>query len=214
MKVLEAAGFEVALPGGRKCCGRPAFSQGNLDEATRLGRHNLALLQADADNAPILFLEPSCYSMFVEDYRELKLAGVEAVAGRCFLFEQFLEALLAQEPEALRFEPKAGKVVVHGHCHTKALMNPGFLRRLAERLPEREVTLLDTGCCGMAGAFGALAEKYELSLKVAGPLAEKVRGQPFGTVIVASGTSCRHQIEHLAPIRARHMAEVLAEALA
>jgi FAD/FMN-containing dehydrogenase/Fe-S oxidoreductase len=214
VKVLEAAGFEVALARGRKCCGRPAFSQGNLDEATRLGQHNLALLQADADKTPILFLEPSCYSMFVEDYRELRLAGVEAVAGRWFLFEQFIEALLAQEPEALRFEPKAGKVVVHGHCHTKALMNPGFLRRLAERLPEREVTLLETGCCGMAGAFGALAEKYELSLKVAGPLAEKVRGQPFGTVIVASGTSCRHQIEHLAPIRARHMAEVLAEALA
>jgi Fe-S oxidoreductase len=81
-------------------------------------------------------------------------------------------------------------------------------------LPQRNVTLLDTGCCGMAGAFGALQSKYELSLKVAEPLAQKVRAQPFGTVIVASGTSCRHQIEHLAPVRAKHMAELLADALA
>jgi Fe-S oxidoreductase len=88
------------------------------------------------------------------------------------------------------------------------------MRRLAGRLPQRNVTLLDTGCCGMAGAFGALQSKYELSLKVAEPLAQKVRGQPFGTVIVASGTSCRHQIEHLAPVRAKHMAELLADALA
>ena len=88
------------------------------------------------------------------------------------------------------------------------------MRRLAERLPQRNVTLLDTGCCGMAGAFGALESKYELSLKVAEPLAQKVRAQPFGTIIVASGTSCRHQIEHLAPVRARHMAELLADALA
>jgi len=87
------------------------------------------------------------------------------------------------------------------------------MRRLAARLPKRNVTLLDTSCCGMAGAFGALQTKYEISLKVAEPLAQKVRGQPFGTVIVASGTSCRHQIEHLAPVRAKHMAELLADAL-
>src|SRR5262249_44725817 len=67
VKVLEAAGFEVQLASGRQCCGRPAFSQGNLDEVVRLGNHNLALLNQDVDNAPILFLEPSCYSMFAED---------------------------------------------------------------------------------------------------------------------------------------------------
>jgi FAD/FMN-containing dehydrogenase/Fe-S oxidoreductase len=214
VKVLEAAGFEVALPTGRKCCGRPAFSQGNLDEAMRLGQHNLALLNADVDGAPILFLEPSCYSMFAEDYRELKLDGAEHVAKRCFLFEQFIEELLSHEPAALKFKVKAGNMVIHAHCHTKALTNPSYLLRLAERLPERNVTLLDTGCCGMAGAFGMLESKYELSLRVAEPLAQKVRGQPFGTTVVASGTSCRHQIEHLAPVRARHMAEVLADALA
>jgi Fe-S oxidoreductase len=213
VQVLEAAGFDVVLPVGRKCCGRPAFSQGNLDEATRLGQHNLALLHQDVDAAPIIFLEPSCYTMFAEDYRELNLEGAEAIAKRCFLFEQFIEEFLAHEPEALKFNAKAGNMVIHAHCHTKALGNAAHLRTLAERLPERNVTLLDTGCCGMAGAFGMLKSKYELSLKVAEPLAQRVRSQPFGTVIVASGTSCRQQIEHLAPVRARHMAEVLADAL-
>ena len=214
VKVLEAAGFEVALPAGRKCCGRPAFSQGNLDDAARLGHHNLKLLNLDVDAAPILFLEPSCYSMFAEDYRELKLEGAERVTPRCHLFEQFIEDLLAREPDALKFKVKPANVVIHAHCHAKALMNPGFMCRLAERLPQRNVTLLDTGCCGMAGAFGALSSKYELSLKVAEPLTRMVRGQPFGTIVVASGTSCRHQIEHLAPVRAHHMAELLADALA
>jgi FAD/FMN-containing dehydrogenase/Fe-S oxidoreductase len=214
VKVLEAAGFEVVLPVGRKCCGRPAFSQGNLNEAARLGRHNLALLNQDVDAAPILFLEPSCYTMFAEDYRELKLEGAERVAKRCFLFEQFIEQLLSREPDALKFKVKAANVVIHAHCHAKALANPGYMRKLAERLPQRNVTLLDSACCGMAGAFGMLESKYELSLKVAEPLAQEIRGQPFGTIIVASGTSCRHQIEHLAPVRARHMAELLADALA
>jgi Fe-S oxidoreductase len=213
VRVLEAARFEVVLCSGRKCCGRPAFSQGNLDEAMRLGQHNLALLNQDTENTPILFLEPSCYSMFVEDYRELKLEDTENVAQRCFLFEQFIEGLLSNEPDAIVFNTKVSKVVIHAHCHAKSLMNIAFMRRLAERLHGRTVELLDTGCCGMAGAFGALESKYELSLKVAEPLAQKVRGQPFGTTVVASGTSCRHQIDHLAPTRARHMAELLADAL-
>jgi FAD/FMN-containing dehydrogenase/Fe-S oxidoreductase len=214
VRVLEAAGFSVALASGRKCCGRPAFSQGNLDEARRLGEHNLALLNQDVDNPPILFLEPSCYSMFVEDLRELKLSGSDQVAQRCFLFEQFIDQLLSHEPSAVHFQAKPARVIIHAHCHVKALMNPIFLKRLAQRLPEREVTLLDTACCGMAGAFGALRDKYELSLKVAEPLAQQVRGQPFGTIVVASGTSCRHQIDHLAPVHSRHMAELLADALA
>ena len=213
VKVLEAAGFEVSLPLGRKCCGRPAFSQGHLDEVIKLGQHNLSLLNAEPGNPPILFLEPSCYSMFLEDYRELKLPGVDQVARRCFLFEHFIEHLLRDEPDALTFDTKPGNVIIHAHCHAKSLLNVGFMKRLAERLHGRKVTLLDTGCCGMAGAFGALASKYELSLKVAEPLAHIVQHQPYGTMIVASGTSCRHQIEHLAPVRARHMAELLAEAL-
>jgi FAD/FMN-containing dehydrogenase/Fe-S oxidoreductase len=213
-RVLEAAGFHVTLAEGRKCCGRPSFSQGHLDRARALGRHNLALLEKDAYQAPIIFLEPSCYTMFADDYIELKLENASRVANRCFLFEDFIEQLLTEHPGALMFKSKGGKVIIHAHCHVKSRMNPDFLRKLASRLPEREVTLLNSACCGMAGAFGALESNYELSLKVAEPLMRQVRGQPFGTIVVASGTSCRHQIGHLAPLRPRHMAEVLAESLA
>jgi FAD/FMN-containing dehydrogenase/Fe-S oxidoreductase len=212
-KVLETAGFKVVLPTGRKCCGRPAFSQGHLDQARRLARHNLALLNLDMEGAPIIFLEPSCYSMFVEDYRELAAPGWERIARRCILFERFIDDLLAAEPAALRFRPRSGRMLIHPHCHVKSLMNPAFLRRLALRLPGREVNLLDSSCCGMAGAFGALREKYELSLLLAEPLVQTVRGVLYGTTVVASGTSCRQQLTHLGPIRPRHMAEVLAAAL-
>lgn len=214
VRVLEAAGYEVSLVKRRKCCGRPAFSQGNVRQAMNLGLHNLALLTAETESTPLLFLEPSCYSMFVQDYRELKLPGAESVAARCFLFEQFIEGLLSHETHALKFRPRSGKVVIHPHCHLKSLMDPAFLRHLVERLPQREVELLNSACCGMAGAFGALESKYELSLKVAEPLAHQIRSQPFGTTIVASGTSCRQQIDHLTPFHSKHMAEVLADALA
>ena len=167
------------VPAQRKCCGRPAFSQGNLDEAARLGRHNLALLNADAGGTPIIFLEPSCFSMFVEDYRELKLPDAENVARRCFLFEDFIENFLSWEPDGLTFNNRAGRLIIHAHCHAKALANPNLMRQLAERLPEKTVTLLDTGCCGMAGAFGMLESKYELSVKVAEPLIQKVMNQPL-----------------------------------
>jgi FAD/FMN-containing dehydrogenase/Fe-S oxidoreductase len=211
VKVLEAAGFYVTLPQPRKCCGRPAFSAGNLDEAEKLGRHNLALLAND--DAPIIFLEPSCYSMFAEDYRELRLPGAGEISARCILFEDFVENLLKQEPDALRFDHETGRVVIHSHCHAKALTNPTNALQLASRLPNRTVAMLNTGCCGMAGAFGMMASKYELSLKIAEPLLEQINNQPYGTTFVLSGTSCRHQVQHLATVRTLHMAQVIAEAL-
>ena len=211
--VLEAAGFAVTLPVQRKCCGRPAFSVGNLDEAEKLGRHNLALLDATAGDAPIIFLEPSCYSMFVRDYRELNLPGAERVAAQCVLFEKFIADLLADEPGAISFKPAAERMVIHAHCHVKSLMNPDFMQQLGARLPGRHATLLDSGCCGMAGSFGMMESKYDLSLKVAEPLLQLVKQQPYGTTVVVSGTSCRHQVNDLATVRTRHMAEVLADAL-
>lgn len=214
VRVLEAAGFQVALPLRRECCGRPAFSQGHLEVAAAMGRHNLNLLNQDVDNAPILFLEPSCYSMFAQDYRELNLPGADAVARRSFLFEQFIEDLLDREPSALKFKAKDANVVIHAHCHLKSLMKPAFLKSLVERLPGKNVTLLDSACCGMAGAFGAMAENSALSAAVAEPLLQMVRAQPFGTTIIASGTSCRHQLGYLVPIHGKHMAELLADSLA
>jgi FAD/FMN-containing dehydrogenase/Fe-S oxidoreductase len=212
VRVLEAAGFEVALPSQRKCCGRPAFSQGNLEEAGKFGRHNLGVL-AETGDAPILFLEPSCYTMFAEDYHELKLPGAGLISPRCFLFEEFMDNLLSAEPDALSFDQETERLAIHAHCHAKSMMKSRSMAQLASRLPNRSVTLMDTGCCGMAGAFGMLQSKYELSVKVAEPLVEKIKGLPFGTIVVASGTSCRHQIQHLIPVKLRHMAEVLAESL-
>jgi Fe-S oxidoreductase len=226
VKVLEALGYEVALVKNRRCCGRPAFSQGNLDAAAKLAKHNISQLlvrrslgeggsSLQLSTAPILFLEPSCWSMFVEDYRELKVENAENVAPRCFLFEKFVDNLLAREPEALRFKKSRSRgILIHPHCHAKSIMNPAFMGGLAERLPGRRATVLDTACCGMAGAFGALAEKYNLSIQVAQRLLDQIDNQPPGTEVIASGTSCRHQISDLTNLRPKHMAELLAEALA
>jgi len=220
VKVLEALGFEPLIAKNRRCCGRPAFSQGNLDVAAKVGKHNVDLLSslhdaspARTSNAPILFLEPSCWSMFVEDYRELKIENAQKIADRCFLFEKFVDDLLAQEPEALRFNQRSSKVAIHPHCHAKSIMDTAFMRRLAEQLPGRKATVLNTACCGMAGAFGALAEKYDLSVQIAQDLIDKLENQGRETQIIASGISCRHQISDLSNIRPKHMAELLAEAL-
>ena len=151
--------------------------------------------------------------MFVEDYRELKINSAERVAARCFLFEKFIDDLLDREPEALQFKNGQATVAIHPHCHAKSLMNPTFMARLVERLPGRKAQLLATGCCGMAGAFGALAEKYELSVQVAADLLDKIDNQPPGKEVIASGTSCRHQISDLTNVQPKHMAELLANAI-
>lgn len=210
VRVLEAAGFSVELLPGRACCGRPAFSTGCLDTAAAMGRQNLARLAFDERS--IVFLEPSCYSMFKEDYAELGLADAREAAKRVFLFEHFVEDLLTREPGALRFQPGA-PAAIHAHCHTKALTGATPLAKLAARVPGASPKLLNTGCCGMAGAFGAMAEKYELSLKVAAPLKAQVDALPPGTALLASGTSCRHQIAHTTDRHPLHMAEFLAASL-
>jgi Fe-S oxidoreductase/FAD/FMN-containing dehydrogenase len=211
--VLEAAGFEVLRLRQRRCCGRPAFSQGNLDEAARLGRHNLQLLAAQPEALPILFLEPSCWAMFAEDYRELNLPHAAAFGGRCRLFSAFLDDLLCREPEALTLQPLPRTAAIHAHCHAKALLSTAFLPRLAARVPHSTARLLDTGCCGMAGAFGYQQEHYALSLQVARPLLDQLNALPPDAQVIAEGASCRQQIEHLTPHRPWHMAEWLAAAL-
>lgn len=233
VKVLEALGFEVSLVKNRRCCGRPAFSQGNLDAAAKLARHNISQLlvrrslgeggsSLQYSNTPIIFLEPSCWSMFVEDYRELKIENAENIAARCFLFEKFVDDLLAHEPDALRFkhESRRREILIHPHCHAKSITSPEFMGKLAERLPSAKATVLDTACCGMAGAFGALAEKYDLSVQIAQRLLDQIDNQPrtlsgsaAKTEVIASGTSCRHQITDLTNLRPKHMAELLADAL-
>lgn len=151
--------------------------------------------------------------MFAEDYLELNLPGAAEVKARCFLFEEFVDNLLAREPGAIAFNSAREKVAIHAHCHAKSLLNLDFMKRVIERMPGRSAVLLETGCCGMAGAFGALADKYELSVKIAQPLLARIRAQQAGTIVVASGTSCRHQLEHLSECHPRHIAEALAAGL-
>jgi Fe-S oxidoreductase len=180
-----------------------------------MGQHNVDLANATDESIPIIFLEPSCWSMFVDDYRELKIENAQKIAMRCFLFEKFVDDLLEREPDAVRFKEQQDRqinVVIHAHCHAKSLMNPAFMERLVERLPGRKAKLVDTACCGMAGAFGALAEKYDLSVRVAADFLGKIDSQR-PDVVVASGTSCRHQIVDLSNLHPKHMAELIAEAL-
>ena len=211
--VLEAAGFAVNLPKDRVCCGRPAFSTGRLDVAADFARKNLRVLAELNGKAPIVFLEPSCYSMFFEDYRELRVEGSEDIAKRTFLFEDFLDDVLTDDPGALTFRTAEESFALHAHCHARALTDPSSGASLLGKMPNRSAALLDTGCCGMAGAFGALRDKYDLSLKVAEPLIAQLQALPKDTRIVANGTSCRHQIAHLHGTAPLHIAEVLADAL-
>jgi FAD/FMN-containing dehydrogenase/Fe-S oxidoreductase len=214
VKVLEALGVHVSLASGRKCCGRPAFSQGNLDLAANFGEHNIKLLSSlKYSTAPVIFLEPSCYSMFAEDYLELKIPGADSIAQRSVLFEQLVGDLLDHERNGIQFQARSEAVVIHAHCHAKSILNPAFMSRLVEKLPGRTATLLETGCCGMAGAFGMMKAKRELSLQVAAPMLEKIRAQGPNVTVVASGTSCRHQISELSDVRPKHMAELLADAI-
>lgn len=209
--VLEAAGYTVRLVQGRQCCGRPAFSLGQLETARSMGAHNLALLGQSA--APILFLEPSCYSMFAEDYRELGLPQAEAIARRAILFEDFIDRVLQEAPAAWSWSDSPPPVAIHVHCHAKATTGTTAIARIAKHVAPGRAHVLNTGCCGMAGAFGARADTYDLSLKVAEPLIAQIQALPAGTRVVASGTSCRHQVEHLTGSTPWHMAEWLAAAL-
>ena len=111
------------------------------------------------------------------------------------------------------FDHEPGRIAIHLHCHAKALTDGQSAARLVAHMPNRTVKMIEAGCCGMAGSFGMLESKYELSLKIAEALVQEIKQQPYGTTIVVSGTSCRHQVQHLTTVRTKHMAEVLAEAL-
>jgi len=213
VKVLESAGYRVILPEGQRCCGRSAFSNGDLDTAKSHAESNLNLLSKKYLDFPILFLEPSCYSMFAEDYKELNAHGAESIAERSMLFEEFVEGVLNREENALQFRPAAEPVAIHGHCHSKALTDNRIQERLIGFVPRADPVTLETGCCGMAGSFGAMQEKYALSIKLGNHLMDQVNAQPANSKLVACGTSCRHQIEHVGRRKPLHVAEYLAQHL-
>ncbi len=212
VRVMEVAGYEVRLPRGRVCCGRPAFSLGRLDLARAWAQHNARVL-AESGDSPVVFLEPSCFSMVYDDYRELSIEGADALHQRARLFESFMVDALRDAPDALRLRRMDGRVAVHAHCHAKSLVEGSVHAELLAHVPGCEAQVLNTACCGMAGAFGAMTEKYALSMTLGRMLAEKIAPLPRDARVVASGTSCRHQIEHVTDREPLHMAELLAAAL-
>lgn len=216
VKVLEAAGFDVILPEKRQCCGRPAVSKGLLDEARRLAEHNLQVLAPYArQGIPIVGVEPSCLSMFVDEYLDLVPGDdARAVAGVVMPLEAFLVQQAAGGGLALDFDAAPRRVLFHGHCQQKATFGTADTHAMLKLVPNLTVEEVDSGCCGMAGSFGYEAEHYDLSLALAElSLAPAVRAAPRETIICAAGTSCREQIDHTTGRAALHPIEVLAGAL-
>jgi Fe-S oxidoreductase len=210
VSVLEVLGFEVILA-RRTCCGRPMISKGMLDEARRIAAENVETLHPYVDQGvPIVGCEPSCVLSFRDEYLDL-VPGDKSkdVARGSFL----LEELLLREGTSLPMLSPPVRMVVHGHCHLKALVGAEPLVTLLKKLGG-EVSLVDSGCCGMAGSFGYEKEHFDISLQMAERrLAPAAREAPESTLLVAPGTSCRHQIHDTTGRRAHHPAEVAARAL-
>ena len=215
-ELLEAAGFEVSLVADRRCCARPMLSKGFIAEATANAKHNVRLLLPYADRSvPIIGCEPSCLLTIREDYPKL-VPGEAArkVAAQTFTLEEFL----AQQSHAgklrLDFTQESRRLLVHGHCHQKALagMEPSMS---ALSLPRNyQVNEIPTTCCGMAGSNGFECENYERSMQAAEvSLLPAVRQAADDVEIVAAGISCRQQIMHGTARRARHPALVLRDAV-
>ncbi len=215
VRLLEAAGYEVIVAEERVCCGRPLLSKGLLEEAREHARHNIRVLAPYARaGIPIIGVEPSCILTMKDEYPDL-VPGEDAriVAQQCTTIDEFLADLLTREPTALRFRAPDRPVYVHGHCHQKALVGT---RPTLQALEAAGFTVeeIPSGCCGMAGSFGYEMEHFELSVKIAEDrLLPTLREAPEDAIIVADGTSCRHQIADLSDREGVHLVEVLAAAL-
>jgi Fe-S oxidoreductase len=159
-------------------------------------------------------LEPSCLFMLKDEYSVL-MPRTESLQRHAMLFEQFLAAEADVGRLELKLKPVAGKALLHGHCHQKAFGAMGAVERTLRMIPGLEVSTVESSCCGMAGSFGYEAEHYQLSMKMAeADLLPAVRKAGGDTLVVADGTSCRHQIAHGAQRDALHVARVLERALA
>lgn len=214
-QLLEEAGFAVELV-ARRCCGRPAISKGLLAQGRGYAQHNIDLLLPYARRGiPIIGLEPSCILTLREDYLDL-VPGADAalVAEQALSIDEFLYGLHRRGELDLTFTSVSKRLLLHGHCHQKALV--GTAPTLAVlRLPERyEVQEIPSGCCGMAGSFGYEAEHYALSMTIGKQrLFPAVQAADDTVEIVANGISCRQQIQHATGRQPRHMVEALWEAV-
>jgi FAD/FMN-containing dehydrogenase/Fe-S oxidoreductase len=207
LKVLEAAGNRVHAPSGL-CCGRTFLSAGLVDEAKREARKLVdALAPYAAKGVPIVGLEPSCLFSLRD---ELPAMGLGQLAGSAQLFEEFL----ARNSGKLRFRETKKQVLLHGHCHQKAFDVMPAVEKVLRSVPGVELQTVQTSCCGMAGSFGYEAEHYDVSMKMAElSLLPSVRSASQETLLVADGTSCRHQIADGTGRKPVHVARVLADAL-
>ena len=213
-EVLESAGTLVDLA-PNVCCGRPLISQGLLAEARERAAENTRRLHPlVAAGKQIVFLEPSCLSVLRDDVpallRDEEQRKARQVADACFLFEEFLEHAASDGRACLTLRAGPARVLLHGHCHQTSLGLLAPAKALLERIPGAEVTDLDAGCCGMAGSFGYAREHFDVSRQIGERrLLPAARALEPGSVLVAAGVSCRHQVHDFTGVRALHPAELL-----
>ncbi|MSQ54026.1 MAG: FAD-binding oxidoreductase [Betaproteobacteria bacterium] len=221
LRVLDAAGYRVHIAEPIEderplCCGRTFLAAGMPDEAKHEARRLLDAMKRYVDlRIPIVGLEPSCLFSLRDELPAL-LPGNEsaALAKNALLFEEFI----AREADVGRFKiplkPLGRPALLHGHCHQKAFGAMPAVERALRLIPDLDLTLIESSCCGMAGSFGYEAEHFDVSMKMAeASLLPAVRNAPAGALIIADGTSCRHQVADGAGRDALHVARVLALAL-
>jgi FAD/FMN-containing dehydrogenase/Fe-S oxidoreductase len=212
VEVLEDAGFQVIIPECSLCCGRPLYDFGLLDTAERLLKQILQSLRPQIEaGIPVVGLEPSCVSVFRDELVNLFPHDVDALhlKQQTFLLSEFLNQRIE------RYEPPtlARKALVHGHCHHKTVLGMRDEQALLKKMG-LEVEQPESGCCGMAGAFGFEHNKYDVSIKAGERvLLPAVRAASKDTLIVSDGFSCREQIAQGTDRTALHLAQVLQMAL-
>ena len=211
-EVLTHAGFSVMVPKDHLCCGRPLYDFGMLDKAKLYLQRILQVLAPEIDaGLPIVVLEPSCASVFRDELRNLfpEDPRAERLRGQTFLLSEFLQHHApGYQPPQLR-----QNVLLHGHCHHKAIMKMTDEEALLHRMGPN-LKALDAGCCGMAGPFGFEKEKYAVSQAIGERvLLPAIRQADLNTLIVSDGFSCREQIFQATGRKALHVAEALQRAL-
>ncbi len=219
IRVLEAGGYRVhvaapALQGRPLCCGRTFLSAGLVDEAKAEAARTLETLAPWVERGvPVVGLEPSCLFSFRDEFTVM-LPGAGVLAAQSYLFEEFVAREVDAGRLSLALKPLAKKALLHGHCHQKAFGAMPSVERVLRMVPGLDVQAVQGSCCGMAGSFGYEAEHYDVSLKMGeASLLPAVRQAPVDALIVADGTSCRHQIADGAGREALHVARILAQAL-
>jgi len=196
--------------------GRSMLSKGFLPEAQKIAEKNVAIFsQVISDEVPLIGIEPSAILSFRDEYARLvgNRDKANQLAKNCFLIEEFIsEEIDKGNIRSDQFDQHSRNIKVHVHCHQKALSGTESTVKLLSLPVNHEVELIESGCCGMAGSFGYEERHYETSVAMAEvSLLPKIRTAQ-GAIIVANGTSCRHQIKDLAGQQAKHPIELLWEA--